>query len=366
MSNLLLVKPEKLDKVQKPIDEAKYFQWKETLLDCANQKPDWSDYTTPTSTWKARNEDPTRGVADAAKRNHLNSYINYIATFAPGSLVHDIVNESTGNAYIDSRIRSMYQLKSTGASAFKYFKKTKSFNHAGSQTYQDFYYELRAVKYETLHKAGQDVTCQGKKITANEVMTPSIQNSIVVDWLAGIDEDLVEEVEQYYARDLENVSLVDMQETIAQGLPALLSKIKTKKDIGAYKVKLEQQVTAGAVRYNQGGRGGGRNNGNGNQWQKNSYGNQRQQRPAPGFGSQRREPCSLCKSYGFALRAETHVLKDCLALKSMQKREKGMLARQINATLDGSELEESSSSGTAQSVQEDQNDIPWLDGDSSD
>ena len=157
-----------------------------------------------------------------------------------------------------------------------------------------------------------------------------------------------------------------MQETIAQGLPALLSKIKTKKDIGAYKVKLEQQVTAGAVRYKQGGRGGGRNNDNGNKWQKNSYGNQRQQRPGPGFGSQRREPCSLCKSYGFALRAETHVLKDCLALKSMQKREKGLLARQINATLDGSELEESSSSGTAQSVQEDQNDIPWLDGDSSD
>ena len=31
MSNLLLVKPEKLDKIQKPIDEAKYFQWKETL-----------------------------------------------------------------------------------------------------------------------------------------------------------------------------------------------------------------------------------------------------------------------------------------------------------------------------------------------
>ena len=358
MSNLLLVKPEKLDKIQKPIDEAKYFQWKETLLDCANQKQDWSDFTTPTATWKARNEDQTRGLAEANKRNHLNSYITYIATFAPGSLVHDIINESTGNAYIDSRIRSMYQLKSTGASAFKYFRKTKSFNHAGSQTYQDFYYELRAVKYETLLKAGQSVTFQGKKIAADEVMTPSIQNSIVVDWLAGIDEDLVEEVEQYYARDLENVSLVDMQETIAQGLPALLSKIKTKKDIGAFKVKLEQQVTAGAVRYNQGGRGGGRSFG---------YGNQRQQRSGPAQGFQRKEPCSLCKSYGFVLRANTHVLKDCLALKSMQKREKGMLAMQINSTLDGTETEDISSSGTAQSGQEsDQNDIPWLDGDSSD
>ena len=90
----------------------------------------------------------------------------------------------------------MYQLKSTGASAFKYFKKTRSFNHAGSQTYQDFYYELRAVKYETLLKANQSSTFQGKKVTEDEVMSPSIQNSIVVDWLAGIDEDLVEEAEQ--------------------------------------------------------------------------------------------------------------------------------------------------------------------------
>ena len=358
MSNLLLVKPEKLDKIQKPIDEAKYFQWKETLLDCANQKTDWSEFTKPAATWKARNEDPTRGEAEASKRAHLNSYLTYVATFAPGSLVHDIINESTGNAYIDSRIRSMYQLKSTGASAFKYWKKTKSFNHAGSQTYQDFYYELRAVKYETLLKSGQEVTFQGKKITVDEIMTPSIQNSIVVDWLAGIDEDLVEEVEQYYARDLENVSLVDMQETIAQGLPALLSKIKTKKDIGAYKVKLEKQITAGAVRNNRGGGGGGRGGG---RYVGNSSGSQRQS-GGQSFG---RRECSLCKSYGFIFRAGTHALKDCLALKAMQKREKGILAMHINSTLDGSELE--GDPDTSVHGDFNQNEIQWLeDGDSSD
>ena len=194
MSNPLLVRPEKLDKIQKPIDESKYFQWHETVLDCANQKVDWADYTKPDAKWKARNEDSTRGIADSTKRGHLNSYLTYVATFAPGSLVHDIINESTGNEYIDSRIRSMYQLKSTGASAFKYFRKTRSFNHAGSQTYQDFYYELRAVKYETLQKANQSSTFQGKKVTDDEVKSSSIQNSILVDWLAGIDEDLVEEV----------------------------------------------------------------------------------------------------------------------------------------------------------------------------
>ena len=114
---------------------------------------------------------------------------------------------------------------------------------------------------------------------------------------AGIDEDLVEEVDQYYARDLENVSLVDMQETIAQGLPALLSKKKTKKDIGAYQVKLEQQMTAGAVRYNQGGRS--YNN-------KSSCGAQKQ--PRSEQDAPRRKVCALCESYGFTLRAQTHSL----------------------------------------------------------
>ena len=133
----------------------------EKFIYLANQKQDWSQFTKPSTTWNVTNEDPTRGEADATKRAHLNSYITYVATFATGSLVHDIINESTGNVYIDSRIRSMYQLKSTGASAFKYWKKTKSFNHAGSQTFQDFYFELRAVKYETLLKSGQSVTFQG-------------------------------------------------------------------------------------------------------------------------------------------------------------------------------------------------------------
>ena len=356
MSNLLLVKPYKLDKIQKPMDDAKYFQWKETLLDCAHQMADRSEFTKPTSTWKARNEDTTSGEEDASRRAHLYSYITYVATFAPGSLVHDIINESTGNAYIVSRIRSMYQLKSTGASAFKYWKKTKSFNHAGSQTYQDFYYELRAVKYETLLKAGQDVTFQGKRITADEVMTPSIQNSIVVDWLAGIDEDLVEEVEQYYARDLENVSLVDMQETIAQGLPALLGKIKTKKDIGAYKVKLQKQMTAGAVRnYRGGGRGGGRNNYGGN-----NSGFQAQRHQGSGQPTSKKE-CSLCKSYGFIFRASTHSTKDCLALKAMQKKERGVLAMSINSTLDGTELEDGPETVIEEESTSHEDDVKWLD-----
>ena len=60
-----------------------------------------------------------------------------------------------------------------------------------------------------LMKVHQSSTFQGKKVTTDEIMTPSIQDSIILDWLAGIDEDLVNEVELYYARDLENVSLVE-------------------------------------------------------------------------------------------------------------------------------------------------------------
>ena len=84
MRNQLLVRPEKLDKVQKPIDKSKYFRWRETILDCASQNSDWAEFTKPNAQWKARNEDSMRAVTDAAKRAHLNSYLTYVATFAPG------------------------------------------------------------------------------------------------------------------------------------------------------------------------------------------------------------------------------------------------------------------------------------------
>ena len=128
------VKPEKLDKIAKPIDESKYFQWKETLMDCANQKKEWINFTSIDYKWVPRNEDKNRGLGnnEEDKKNiiPLNSYINYIAMYAPSSLVHDIINESNGNAYIDSKIRSMYQLNNNGSSVFKYFKKEIIFSVA--------------------------------------------------------------------------------------------------------------------------------------------------------------------------------------------------------------------------------------------
>ena len=90
----------------------------------------------------------------------------------------------------------------------------------------------------------------------------------------------------------------------------------------------------------------------------------RQQRPGQN-PAPRREPCSLCVSYGFPLRARTHSLKECFALQSLQKKERGLLARQINSTIDGTELREA---GQAVNItdQGHEGDIPWIDGDSSD
>ena len=64
--------------------------WEEHYQDCASQKTDWADITKPNAEWKARNDYATRGIENATKRAHLNSYLTYVATFAPGSFVHDM------------------------------------------------------------------------------------------------------------------------------------------------------------------------------------------------------------------------------------------------------------------------------------
>ena len=61
-------------------------------------------------------------------------------------------------------------------------------------------------------------------------------------------------------------------------------------------------------------------------------------------------------------------MKDCHALKSMQKRERGVLAMQINSTLDGTEMQDTANAGVTQTDEDSvsQIEIPWLDGDASD
>ena len=234
------IKPIKLDSLR-PINERKFFQWKETILSFLKTNKDFHEFLKDDRKWTARNDADNRGEDESTKEIALDTLINHLATYGPEALVHDIVNESDSVNYVFNKIRSMFQLKVSGASILKYAQMKKTFKHAGEESYQDFYYKLRACRYETLNKKDQIVTYKGKTVTANEKMSCAIECGIVIDWLEAIDERLVEYIGRVYSRDLQSITLYDLQETIADNLDELLTEIKNTENLKSYKTGVKEE-----------------------------------------------------------------------------------------------------------------------------
>jgi hypothetical protein len=85
-----------------------------------------------------------------------------------------------------------------------------------------------------------EVNFCGNRIDADEIMTPSMENQVVVDWLEGIGGvRLVKFIGQEYARELEKISIFDLQETLGNQatMGTVLEKLESEE-----KVRLNRTV----------------------------------------------------------------------------------------------------------------------------
>ena len=126
------------------------------------------------------------------------------------------------------KICELFSLESSGSTIFQYHKLRKSFRHDGRKSYQDFYFELRATRYETLLKATTNLTYKGAAWNSNEKMTPAVECGVVLDWLEGIDDRLPSYVEQKFANELQSVTITDIQVEVSKHIDTYLADIKDK------------------------------------------------------------------------------------------------------------------------------------------
>lgn len=242
MSRSGVIKPQKIDTLR-PINQRNYFQWKTVLMSFLNTNSKYAPFLEPTKTWTCKNDDPTRGHADEDKKN-LDCVITALASYGPESLIHDVINECTSVKYYFDRICELFSLQSTGSTIFQYNRIRKSFKHDGKKSYQDFYFDLRATKYETLLKKDSGIKYKGEVVAADEKMTPAIECGLVMDWLEGIDERLPAFVEQKYAIELQTVTLRDLQCEISKHLDSHLTDIKDKEVAKAMRTRVKKDLAA--------------------------------------------------------------------------------------------------------------------------
>ena len=103
----------------------------------------------------------------------------------------------------------------------------------GDMSPAEFFYALYDTMQDVLLVSGGKVNFDSKPITEDEEMTPTLQSTVVKDWLIAMGgQQLFEHVCRVYAKDLETNTLIDIQHRICQNLESINSEL---------------EVTAGAV-----------------------------------------------------------------------------------------------------------------------
>ena len=244
MSKTGVIKPQKIDSLR-PVNQRNFFQWKTVLMSFLKTNNKYIPFLKDTKTWPPLNDDSNRGQQDESIQV-LDCLITALASYGPESLIHDIINECTSVKYYFDRISELFSLQNagTGATIFQYNKMRKSFRHDGKKSYQDFYFDLRATRYETLLKKDTGITYKGVDIAANEKMTAAVECGVVLDWMEGIDERLPLFVEQKYAIELQTVTLRDLQAEISKHLDSHLTEIKDKEAAKSMRIQVKKEAAA--------------------------------------------------------------------------------------------------------------------------
>ena len=220
-------KPYRFDTISKPISQTDLAIWESTLWDYLKSITRYKRFLKKDLTWTT-NIDDDRGFKDDEgdenpklsgedKSDVLDSILLKIGTYGPKSVFIDITKRSISYKYIWNAIRRACGFPVQGAQLIQYMSIKHSFDPSGNSSYNDHYWRMRDNKIASLMKTDSGITFDGKPVTVNEEITPSMENQVVADWLESIGGiKLVRYIGQEYAKELEKISLYDLQEVIGQ------------------------------------------------------------------------------------------------------------------------------------------------------
>ena len=93
---------------------------------------------------------------------------------------------------------------------------------------------MRDMKIACLLTKDSGITFNGSKLDKDDEITPSLENQVVIDWLESIGGiKLVKFVGQEYAKELEKISLFDLQEILGQQetMQAMIDRVENDEEV---------------------------------------------------------------------------------------------------------------------------------------
>ena len=197
----------------------------------------------------------------AQKCTQLNFMLEQLSTYiVPIISNKEVVDRSTSLAYIYSKLRAHYGIQPSGARFIDFY----AIRMQPEERYETLFQRLLAFVDESLLTPNCGISHHGAAFPVEEMMSPTIENMIVLRWLELIHPQLPGLVKQKYATNLRAVTIASIKSEISLAIPALLEEINNS----------EATQSVGRI-FNNNGRSDAKNQSSGYSKSFNTAGNKR-------------------------------------------------------------------------------------------
>lgn len=226
--------------------------WRQNLQYTLSLDPNFAGFLVDGFTWlKKTNNVPLRGLVNdahpipeanrrtaAQKTTHLELMLGQIANYCPVISRNTIVKNSTSVTCIWQSIRLHYGFQSTGA----HFLDFNSIHLEPNERAEDLYQRLMSFVEDNLLHAGGTIQHHGAVPDADEELSPSLENFVVLSWLRLVHKDLPNLVKQRYGAELRSQTLASLKPEISQALDSLLDEIHSAADAKVLRTAFQSQT----------------------------------------------------------------------------------------------------------------------------
>lgn len=206
---------------------------------------DGTKWTKKTSTTPLRGfsndgeDEPEASRRTAAQKvTHLELMLGQIANFCPVISRNTIVKNSTCMNDIWQAIRLHFGFQSSGG----YFLDFDSIKLEPGERPEDLYQRLNSFVEDNLLTTTCGISHMGDIPEADEELTPTIENFVVLTWLRLIDKSLPSLVKQRYGTELRSKTLASLKPEISLTLKSLLDEITTSNEAKVLRFSLRMPL----------------------------------------------------------------------------------------------------------------------------
>jgi hypothetical protein len=107
---------------------------------------------------------------------------------------------------------------------------------------EDLYQRLVSFIDDSLLKANGGIRHHGENVTADEDISPTMENIIVLTWLRLIHTSLPAPVKQRYGAELRSQTVASLKPEISQALDSLLDEINSANDAKVLRTAFQQSL----------------------------------------------------------------------------------------------------------------------------